>query len=366
MSNPATVPLNNIQPRAPRRFVSRSTLSASSSPAAKPAKPFDLLQYTPLEVRHLRLVCAVVEARTLAGAATRLHLTTSALSHQLQQLEHITGTRIFDRGPSGMRVTRAGKILLDAARQTLALLLETEKNLGRADSHPKTIRLGAHCFTGYDWLSPLLKRSKRRRSQFELEIVTDTNRKPFESLLAGKVDVVLTFDPPASDAFKCHQLLRDEIVLLVHRDHRLAGRSAIELTDLSEEHLLMYSERFEHSPFAKEFLLPRNVYPRAFTSVAATDAMFELVEAGVGVMVLARWAAAKRLRTGRLVATRLARRGIFRSWYAVTRSTPKEGIPELVRDLRSHMRSTYAKETAGQLSRRVPRAKSEGQSCEKV
>jgi LysR family transcriptional regulator for metE and metH len=310
----------------------------------------DLLRYTSIEVRHLRLVCAVAEARTLARAATRLRLTTSALSHQLRQLEEIAGTRIFHRDPAGMRVTPAGKMLLDAARSALSLLLDTDKRLARGvapGSEP--IRLCAHCFTGYDWLSPLLLRSQRRENPFAIEIVGDLNRKPFEALLADKVDVVLTFDPPSGNEFKLHALLRDEIVLIVNPGHRLARKSALDLAELSQEHLLMYSGRFEQSPFAKEFLLPRNIYPRGFTSVPATDAMFELAEAGAGVMVLARWAAAKRLGAGKLIAKRLTRAGIFHSWYAVSRSSPKEGLPDLIRDLRNHMRSTFpsAKPPAG-------------------
>ena len=57
----------------------------------------DLLRYTSFEMRHLRLIVAVAEARSLTCAATRLHLTTSALSHQLRQLEKLAGVAMFYR-----------------------------------------------------------------------------------------------------------------------------------------------------------------------------------------------------------------------------------------------------------------------------
>src|ERR1700739_1778480 len=110
----------------------------------------DLIRYSNLDLRHFRLVLAVAEAKNLTAAARRLHLTTSALSHQLRQLESIANTQVFVRDGRPMRPTRVGEMLLDTAERVLESVYDAEEQL-RSDGvvHAESIRLCSHCYTGY-------------------------------------------------------------------------------------------------------------------------------------------------------------------------------------------------------------------------
>jgi DNA-binding transcriptional LysR family regulator len=73
-----------------------------------------------LELRHLRYLVAVAEAGTFTRAAERLFIAQPTLSQQVRQLEQIVGTPLLVRGRDGVRLTAAGAVLLDAARDVLS------------------------------------------------------------------------------------------------------------------------------------------------------------------------------------------------------------------------------------------------------
>ena len=101
-----------------------------------------------LDVRHLRLVVAIAEHRSLTRASEVLHLTQSALSHQLRDIEERLGTLLFLRLNKRMAPTPAGERLLTTARAVLAELTGAETAIrGGLKDAPVPLRLST------EWLS---------------------------------------------------------------------------------------------------------------------------------------------------------------------------------------------------------------------
>src|SRR5262245_32461829 len=98
-----------------------------------------------LEVRHLKLVRAVAEAGGVTRAAGQLHLSQSAVSHQLLALERDLGARLFDRVGKRMVPTAAGAHLVEAARRLLGELAELERAVDGGRETKVPLRVTSSC-----------------------------------------------------------------------------------------------------------------------------------------------------------------------------------------------------------------------------
>src|SRR5262245_50180696 len=106
-----------------------------------------------LETRHLKLIVAITEERSVTKAGERLCLTQSALSHQLRDIEEKLGTPLFTRVNKRMVLTPAGERLLRSARLVLDELQRTEAEIARlAAGDYGVLRISTECYTGYHWL----------------------------------------------------------------------------------------------------------------------------------------------------------------------------------------------------------------------
>src|SRR4051794_40649092 len=141
-----------------------------------------------LEIKHLRLVQAIAAEGTVTRAAGRLHLSQSAVSHQLVDLERDLSTRLFDRIGKRMIPTRAGSRVLASAERLLDELTSLERDLtedGREARIP--LRVTASCYTSYEWLPAALVHFAEAHPRVDITIVLEATRRGMEALAADEV-----------------------------------------------------------------------------------------------------------------------------------------------------------------------------------
>src|SRR5690554_4644330 len=110
-----------------------------------------------LEIKHLRTLTALRDGGTLVEAARRMHLTQSALSLQLKDLEDRLGTELFIRKSKPVRFNNTGLELLQLASTVLPQLRLAERNLQRlTDSRSGRLHMVIECHSCYDWFMPTI------------------------------------------------------------------------------------------------------------------------------------------------------------------------------------------------------------------
>ncbi len=272
-----------------------------------------------LEIRHLRLLAAVAQTGSVTEAGKRLHLTQSALSHQLRDAEERLGAALFLRLGKRMVLTPAGEKLLLSAEKVLDELRAAESQIIGLDGGTRgLIRISTECYTCYHWLPPVLKKFHARYPKVEVSIDAEYTHRPIEALLDGRLDVAILncTPPPRNASLRLMPMFEDEMVLVLAPKHPLTAKSQISPKDLITETALIYPPR-EQSTFLS-VLRKAGVEPERIMEIMLTEGIVELAAAGTGIGFLARWAVAPYADSGKVALRPLTSRGFRRVWHAAT------------------------------------------------
>jgi LysR family transcriptional regulator for metE and metH len=271
-----------------------------------------------IEVRHLRLIQSIADEGSVTRAGKRLYLSQSALSHQLRDVEEKLGVPLFTRLNKRMILTPAGERLLGAARKVLAELARAEEDVEHiALNREGSLRISTECYTCYHWLPPILKIFNQTYPKIEVQIVVEATADPLAALLEGKLDVALVSSKVRNSKLSYRPLFRDEMMALVGRNHNLSSRSFLKAEDFRDEHVILYSSPEENRAF-QQAVVSAGVSPRRISSVQLTEAIVEMVKAGVGIGILSRWSIAPQIAAKSVCALPLTKRRVYRQWYAVS------------------------------------------------
>jgi len=273
-----------------------------------------------LELRDFRLLRAVETEGSLARASLRLHLTPSALSHHLLALESRVGSPLCQRAGRRMWLTPAGMRLAEAGGRVLEAVAEAERAVAGAEAARSVLRLATECHTTYYWLPSVIATYEKRYPTIDVRLGAESSSDPIADVIAGQVDIAIVSRRARDRRLYYMPLFRDEMVALVSPGHPWAGRSSVVAADFASEHLIHYSASRSELTVFKEVLRPAGVQPRRLSPVLLTEAILEMVKSGLGVAVLAHWAAAPYLERGQVKAVRITGRGLRRQWCAAMRS----------------------------------------------
>lgn len=270
-----------------------------------------------LEVKHLRLVQAVHEERSITRAGNRLHLTQSAISHQLKEIEDRLGAQLFQRARHDMVLTPAGKRVLESAAIVLEELRRTEEDVAQmAGRQGGTVRISTQCYTAYHWLPQLMKEFTRKHPHVSVHINVDATYRAIEALLEGSIDLALTNDKRSHERLRFCPVFGDELIALMPNSHPLAAKEFLRARDLQDECLVLPSE-LKDTYLNRTFLQPAEVTPKQVLKVPLTEAIVEMVKGGLGIGIVARWMVLPYLKGSGLRAVQLGKHGLYREWWAV-------------------------------------------------
>lgn len=278
-----------------------------------------------MEMRHLRLVQTLATEGTLTAAGKRLYLSQSALSHQLREIEDEFGIQLFDRCRKKMVLTPAGERVLGAADVVLGEIEDVRDEITRmVMGESGILRISACRYTGFHWLPTVLTHFKKRFPQVEVRIDHSSAHDPTEHLKSGSVDLAIVNAKYNGQGIVYLKLFDDEMVAIVRADHLWASRSYVSARHFADEHLIGYDIPFEEVVFNKQVLKPAGIKPKSLLKLPSTDAIIEMVKAGMGVAAVNLWSVRPYLESSDLRALRLTRNGYKRTWYAAVPNGGKQ------------------------------------------
>lgn len=189
-----------------------------------------------MELRHLRYFIAVAEEGSLNLAAEkRLHTSQPSLSRQIRDLENEVGTQLLQRSVRGIELTAAGRAFLDHARLSLAQA-EAATAAARRIAQPKKPVFAVGFLTGHevDCIPPTTNTLRDELPNLEVRVFSGFSADLADDLLRGKLDMAFLRREPNPD-LEYRLIVREPLVAILPRDHRLAVREPVDPRDLIGE-----------------------------------------------------------------------------------------------------------------------------------
>jgi molybdate transport repressor ModE-like protein len=198
-------------------------------------------------LRQLRLLVAIDDHGSIARAAASIHLSQSAATQAVGDLERLLDVKLFDRHARGIRPTTAGQAIIAAARGAMAGLLGAAESLSALQRGATgTLRLGAIPAASYTLLPPLLEVFCADHPGVHLEVKEDAGNTLLPLLLAEHLDAVFCRAPPSLPAgFTFTPLLADDVVVIGAATHRMAGKPNVSIQSLADSRWIMPTANIE-------------------------------------------------------------------------------------------------------------------------
>ena len=263
-----------------------------------------------------------------------LHITQSALSHQIKGLEDQAGVELFVRRSKPMRLSAAGQRLLRTANKILPEIDALQAEFaslrgGRAGR----LHIAIECHACFEWLFPVLESFRKNWGDVDVDIRPGLAFDALPALQKEDVDLVVSSDPDDLPGIEFVPLFDYAPVFVAARSHPLAKKPFIEAKDFAEQTLITYPVDRARLDVFTQLLTPAKVEPAAVRQVELTAVILLLVASNRGVAVLPDWVVQQVRYSADYVTRPLTQGGKTRRLYAATRveDTQRPFVAHLIR-----------------------------------
>jgi DNA-binding transcriptional LysR family regulator len=241
-----------------------------------------------LDVRRMKVLREVALRGSIAGAAEALRFTPSAVSQQLAKLEREAGVALLERGPRSVRLTEAGRRLVEHADVILERLAEAEADIRELAGVQPALRVGAITTAAVSILPDALTRFAAAHPEAQVTVSESDPRVSLARLRDRELDLAVVFEYdfvplPEIEGLELEVLAEEPLRIVLPVGHPVARQRAVRLLDLAEETWIKSTPRSSCSPFTERACRAAGFEPRVPFEFDDYQAMQNLVAAGVGV-----------------------------------------------------------------------------------
>lgn len=295
-----------------------------------------------IEDHKLKVFCTVAETRSFSKTSEIIHLTQPAVSLQIQALEEMYETKLFDRSSSRVTLTPSGEILYKYAKEILALYTAAEKVIGEMTGLVKgSITIGAGSTIGNYILPSVISDFRKTHPKIKVHLLVANMQRVIELLNAGNINVGLVEGDVKRQKIVVDKLLSDELLLIVPAHHPWAKRKEVSVSELIEEPFILREAGSGTRQTIEKFLARHGITLQGMKVsmvLGTTHATKEAVENGLGLSIVSRWAARKEIKYGTLSMLSFKEEKILRNFSLITykNSVSSHAVEEFLTYLKSY------------------------------
>jgi aminoethylphosphonate catabolism LysR family transcriptional regulator len=236
-------------------------------------------------VTQLKAFFTVARLGSVTLAAKHLGLSQPTVTTQIRALEEHYGVELFRREGGRLLISDAGVQLMPRVHQLLQQEIDLEFALRNAGELQRgSLRIGA---TAPYYVLDIVKRYRQQYPQVEISIGAGNSRQMIDALQEYRVDIATSSHLETDPRLHHIELGADPLALVVHREHPLARRKTVALSDLSACVLLMRERGSMTRQLTEQMLADAQVQPLSSMEIASREALREAVIRQMGVSIFA-------------------------------------------------------------------------------
>jgi DNA-binding transcriptional LysR family regulator len=255
-----------------------------------------------MEDHKLKVFCTVAETKSFSKTSQIIHLTQPAVSLQIQALEELYETKLFDRSSTAITLTSAGEVLYRFSKNILSQYAELEKEIGKITGLIKgSISIGASTTIGNYVLPSLVYDFKRTHPKIKINILIGNTKRVHDLMNSGSVDFGLVEGETFKNKMKVEPVLVDELVFILPQMHPWTRKKAVSLVELTKEPFIIREEGSGTREIIERHLINHGIKisdMHVVLVLGGTESIKEAVEHGMGISIVSKWAVRKELKYG--------------------------------------------------------------------
>ena len=290
------------------------------------------------DLSDLRLFRHVVEAGSITGGADRAHLALAAASTRIRNMEEALGAALLVRGRQGVTPTQAGRTLLQHARLILQHAERLREDLSAyAGGLAGQIRMLSNTNALTEFLPEALSSFLAAHRNVSVDLEERLSDEIVGMVAEGVADLGIVAGTVDASALETYPFRKDRFVLVVARDHRLAGRSQVAFAEVLDHDFVGLDRASALQRFLAAKAAPTGRPLRLRVQLRSFDAVCRLVECGVGIGIVPETTARRVARTMAISAVELSDAWALRELTICIRSFAE--LPPYARQLVEHLRA---------------------------
>jgi DNA-binding transcriptional LysR family regulator len=268
-------------------------------------------------LRQLRAFSLVARHRSFVRAAAELHLTPSAVSLQIKELEQTVGLPLFTREGKAVAVTRTGEMLLVDVNRALGALRDADDTLARVRGRETgVVSVGMTSNAKY-FLPRLLARFRAEHPGIELRLAVSNREQLVRQLSSSSVDLAIMGAPPGDLDTRAEAFAPQPLGIIAAPDHRLARSRSIPASSLAQQEFVVREPGSGTRAAMERFFADAHIAPTRIMEMSSNESIKQAVMANMGLAFLSLHTAGLELQDGLLVVLDVIGLPIVRRWYVV-------------------------------------------------
>lgn len=241
-----------------------------------------------MDLRVLRNLVEIVNAGSFGKAAEQVHLSQSALSKSIRNLEDELGEVVLERGVRGtpVRLTPAGEVVYRHARKLLEGREEMLNDLRMLRGlECGELKIGLSPLGSGDIFAPVIARFREAYPGIEIHLRERGGMEQEDALRNGEIELATSLKPSDED-IDWMQICDDPMMVALPQAHPMSAATGIRLSDLEGVPIVGFESGFMLSKLIRDTCRGQGFEPRVVAEVSHPDFGLALVAAGTGVMLL--------------------------------------------------------------------------------